>query len=659
MEREKTESQDLSEASGLRQFKGITRRLISGLAILVPLIATFEILKIGNYFGFYPKAGAVLSLFLGFMMALIFLTVPARKSTTGNKVPWYDIAAAVFCVVGAIYLALVYEDFEYTKGVGYTPFQLFLGVMAVIMVLETTRRSVGWPMIILTAAFVLYAAFGNYIPGILTTRGYEWDRILGVLFVPREGMFGIATELAAGLLIVFILFGRLLTVTGMGEWFTGIANALVGHVRGGPAKISIIASLLLGMVQGSAAANVATTGVMTIPLMKKTGYSAHFAGAVEAVASVGGQISPPVMGMTAFLLAEFLDIPYASVAIAAAIPAFLYYLSVFIQVDLEAVRIGLKGLPREELPPLRKTFFGGIHYLFPIGVLLYLLIIKLYSPQTAAYYASGALILISILVNVFESLLRKENPITLRKIEKAIKKILKALEETSYGMFMVVTSCATSGLIISIVNLTGLGNNLSMFLVDMAGGSSFLLLVMTALTCTILGMGIPVIGAYIMLAILVAPALATLGIPSLAAHLFIFIYAVLSFLTPPVAPAIYVAMGIAKSGLWATGLTAMRLGIVAYLAPFIFVYNPAIILIGEPIVVIWALVTSVIGVSALAAGLEGYALGKLNWIARPVLIAAGLAFFIPGLQTDLLGALGIAIVLVYQRWRFKKVIGDS
>ncbi|MDP2718509.1 MAG: TRAP transporter fused permease subunit, partial [Dehalococcoidia bacterium] len=460
---------ELVETSALRRYSGLAGKLVFLLAILIPLISTFEVLKIGNYFGFFPKAGAVLSLFLGFIMALIFLTVPARKTSPGKRVPWYDACAALFCIIGSIYLALVYADFEFTKGVGYTPFQLFLGVVAIVLLLETTRRTVGWPMIILTIAFVLYAGFGNYVPGILTTRGYDFDRIIGVLFVPREGMFGIATELAAGLLIVFIFFGQLLTVTGMGEWFTGIANSLVGHVRGGPAKISVIASLLLGMVQGSAAANVATTGVMTIPLMKKTGYSSHFAAAVESVASVGGQITPPVMGMTAFLMAEFLDIPYASVALAAVIPAFLYYLAVFIQVDLEAVQTGLKGLPKTELPPLKKTFVGGIHYLLPIFVLLYLLIIKGYSPQTSAYYASAGLILVSIIFSIKS----KEKRISIGKIGKA-------LEETSYGMFIVATSCAASGLIISIVNLTAMGANLSMFLVDISGGSLFLLLVLTA-----------------------------------------------------------------------------------------------------------------------------------------------------------------------------------
>ncbi len=617
-----------------RELTGVMGIIGRFLAVVLPLYSIFQILGVGRFFNFYPDTGIYFSLFVGASMALTFLFVPASKKSSGGKLPFYDVALAALSMVGPVYMAFFYNQFQAKHGVGYTGLELVLGFITVVLLLEATRRVIGWPMVGVALAFIFHAYFSNYCPGMFRSRGYPVDRLIGAFFVTRDGAFGLPTDIAASLIIVFMLFGEFLNLSGAGDWFTNLAMSLVGHVRGGPAKVAVVASSLLGTITGSATANAATVGIITIPMMKKAGYKDYFAGAVESVSSTGGQIMPPVMGVTAFLLAEFVGIPYGSVAIAAAIPAVLYYLAVFLQVDFEAAQLGLRGLPREQLPPINKTFLQGWYYLLPLAVLVYFLIVLRFSPATSAFYALACLLLVS--------LLKKETRPTL-------KKVVSALENTSKVMLMVAISCATSGIIIAALNLTGLGINFSQFLISSSGGNLFVLLLITAIACAILGMGLPILAAYIMLAILIGPALANLGIWALAAHLFIFYYAVMSFITPPVAPAVYVCMGIAKSSLWPTGLQAMRLGIVAYIVPFAFIYRPALLLHDSLIEIVIATVAAVIGVIALSAGVEGYMLKPTRWWERVLLAAAGIALFTPWLLINIIATAASAFVFLIQK----------
>ena len=516
---------------------------------------------------------------------------------------------------------------------------IVLGVVTMIVLLEATRRAVGWPIVLVAVAFLLYTRFSDLFPGLLQARGYDISRMVAVLYTGRDGIFGMPTGIAGSIILVFILFGQLLLVVGAGRWFIDLACAIAGRFRGGPAKVAVIASALFGTISGSPAANVAATGVLTIPLMKSIGYKPSFAAAVESVASTGGAIMPPVMAVTAFIMAEFLGIPYASVAIAAFLPAILYYIAVFVQVHLEAVKTGLHGLPREEVPGFWKTFKQGCHFLLPIGVLVYFLLIRGYSPTTSALYACAALVLASMVRKG-----TRPNP----------RRMLQALEGTGQGMLLIGTACAISGIVIGCTVLTGVGIRLAQLLITTAGGSTFVLLLLAAVTSAILGMGISVIVAYILLAILVAPALTGMGMLPLASHLFVYYFAVLSFITPPICVSVYIAAGIANAPMMRTGLQAVRLGIVAYIVPFMFMYDSALLLKGSPAAVALAVVTSVVGVIALAAGVSGYALRRTNWLERILLLAAGVGLIMPGWITDVIGAGVLAAVMLWQ-WKGMRV----
>ncbi len=633
--------QSLRSGEEARGASRLAHWLIFVIAAGLPLFTIFQLLDLGGFFGLHIPYGAYYAAFLGLFLLLIFLREPAVRGTTKSKVPWYDYALALLGVAGPVYVILFFDQFDLKHGVGYTPLELGLGVSTTILLLEATRRVIGLPIVGVALGFILYAAFSNYFPGPFQARGYGLDRLIGSFFTPSRGIFGLPTDIASTMIIAFMLFGSLLKITGAGNWFSNIAFSLTGGVRGGPAKASVIGSSLMGAVSGSVPANIAVTGTVTIPLMKGLGYKASFAGAVEATASTGAMIMPPVMGATAFILADFTGIPYATVALAALLPGILYYVALFLQVDLEAAKLGLKGLPREQLPRIGASLKQGWYYLLPLVLLIWLIMVVHYSPQTSALYASVAIILVSMLD---------------KKARLTPRRMLFALKDTSYVMFPVIASCAVAGIIMESLGLTGLGPKLSRVLIDMSGGNTFLLLALAAVTCTVLGMGVPVTASYIMLAILVAPALTDLGLNLLASHLFIFYFGVLSFITPPVSPAIFVAMPIAGSSLWGTGFQAMRLAIVAYLVPFAFIYSPALILSGSPQEIALSFIFALIGVGALAIGLEGYAIDPLKWFERGAFLVGGVAMFAPGLPSKLIGvlALVVAVALLYGRRRLRR-----
>jgi TRAP transporter 4TM/12TM fusion protein len=609
------------------------------LLVSVPVMGMISILNFPLYFGLSFYIQQYLSVFFGLIMALVFILVPFKKEAPRDRLPWYDLVLSTLGLMVGIYLALYYKEIVVELGL-LVPSRVVLGTIAIVLVLEASRRVLGWPFLTIVLLFMFYALFTFLFPGRLYGKGVTWPRLATFLYLDPQGILGIAMEVAATVVFAFVFFGQALFRTGGGEFFTDSAMALMGRYRGGPAKVAVLASALFGTMSGSAVANVVTTGSVTIPLMKKTGYPPHFAGAVEATASSGGQIMPPIMGAAAFLMATFLGIPYEKVAMSAALPAVLYYMAVFIQVDLEAAKNGLKGLPSEMLPKLFVVFRIRWPFLIPLFVLIYALFIRMIEADRAGLYATASVFFICCL--------RREDRLDLKRIAKILK-------ETGEGMLEVGVICSAAGLIIGIVSLTGLGFTFSQALVSLAGGSTFLLLILGAAGAIILGMGMTVTAAYLLMVILIAPALIQLGIAPLNAHLFVFYFAVMSFLTPPICLAVYAAASLADADMMKTAFQAIKLGVAAYIVPFLFAYHPSLLLQGNILEIIHATITAMIGISLVAIGIEGFLFRELNWLKRVLLILGGLGCMIPGWKSDLIGlALGIPIVIL--EWKANRLV---
>jgi TRAP transporter 4TM/12TM fusion protein len=604
------------------------------LLLLVPLIGVISILNLPVYMGLTFFIQQYFAVFFGLLMALVFVLVPFRKGAPMDRLPWYDLIFSVLGLISGIYLALFYKEIVVELGL-LVPHRIVLGTITVILILEASRRVLGWPFLTIVLLFIFYALFSYLFPGGLYGKGVSWSRLATFLYLDPQGILGIAIEVSATIVFAFVFFGQALFRTGGGEFFTDSAMVLMGRYRGGPAKVAVLASSLFGTISGSAVANVVTTGSVTIPLMKKTGYPPFFAGAVEATASSGGQIMPPVMGAAAFLMATFLGIPYAQVAISAIIPAVLYYLAVFIQVDLEAGRNGLRGLPSDELPRIRVVFRKGWPFFIPLFILIWALFIALIEPDKAGLYTTASVFLIAFL--------RKGNRLSPRGL-------LNILKETGEGMLEVGVVCAAAGVIIGIVSLTGLGFTFSQTLVNLAGGSTLILLVLGAVGAMILGMGMTVTAAYILMVILIAPALIQLGMAPLNAHMFVFYFAVMSFLTPPICLAVYAAASLAGADMMKTAYQAIKLAVGAYIVPFLFAYHPSLLFQGAILEIIHSVMTAMIGISLVAIGVEGYLFRELHWVKRIFLILGGLGCMIPGWRSDVVGlVIGLPIVL----WEWK------
>jgi TRAP transporter 4TM/12TM fusion protein len=626
---------DSVEGSRFRRLDGIPGFWQDILLFLVPVIGVISVLNLPLYFGLSFYLQQYLALFFGLIMALVFILVPMKKKARGGRLPWYDLVLSILGLLVGIYLSLYYKEIVVEMGL-LTPLRIVLGTIAIVLVLEASRRVLGWPFLTIILLFMFYALYTSLFPGRLYGRGVSWPRLANFLYLDPQGILGIAMEVAATVVFAFVFFGQALFRTGGGEFFTDSAMVLMGRFRGGPAKVAVLASSLFGTMSGSAVANVVTTGSVTIPLMKKTGYPPHFAGAVEATASSGGQIMPPIMGAAAFLMATFLGIPYAKVALSAAIPAILYYMAVFIQVDLEAAKIGLKGLSPEMVPKLGSVFRKGWLFLIPLFVLIYTLFIRILEADRAGLYATASVFLICFL--------RRHDRLN-------FKKTLKILRETGEGMLEIGVICSAAGLIIGIVSLTGLGFTFSQALVSLAGGSTFILLILGAVGAIILGMGMTVTAAYLLMVILIAPALIQLGVAPLNSHLFVFYFAVMSFLTPPICLAVYAAASLAGAEMMRTAYQAIKLGIAAYIVPFLFAYHPSLLLQGSYLEVIHAVLTAMIGISLVAIGIEGFLFRELSWMKRVLLILGGLGCMVPGWRSDVIGlVIGIPILL----WEWKK-----
>ena len=551
---------------------------------------------------------------LCFGLVLIFLLYPARKSWSREKMNPLDAIFAVLSVVATMYLVVNYKELVTRAGMN-TPTDIAIGVIGVLLVFEATRRTVGWPMLTVALVFLAYAFLGPYMPGILAHRGVSFDELVSHLYFTTEGIFGVPMGVSSTFIFLFILFGAYLDATGLGKFFIDFANALAGWAVGGPAKVAVLSSGLMGTVSGSSVANVAGTGSFTIPMMKKLGYRPSFAGAVEAAASTGGQLMPPVMGAAAFLMAEFVGVPYIEVVKAAVIPALLYYTGIWLSVHYEAKKYGLKGTPREELPKFGPLLREKGHLALPLIVIVYLLVTG-YTPMRAALYAIGLTIVCACL--------RKNTRIT-------FKQFVEGLIVGAQSVLGVLIACASAGIIIGVVTKTGVGLKLATALLDLAGGKMLPAMFFTMITSLILGMGVPTTANYVITSTIAAPALVQMHVPVLAAHMFAFYFGIVADVTPPVALAAYAGAGIAGANPMKTGVTAAKLAIAAFVVPYIFVLAPQLLMINATApTILMAMVTAIIGMWGLSLAMIGFCQHPLNILQRIAFFIGGLCLIIPG-----------------------------
>ncbi|MDK2856835.1 MAG: hypothetical protein PWQ41_479 [Bacillota bacterium] len=618
--------EEFQTESRFRRYTGLWAKLISIIAIAM---SAFHLYTAG--FGTL-EAMKQRSVHLAFVLGLIFLLYPAGKRSPRNRPSVLDVVFAVLGVIGGLYNFFYFDTMAMRGGIA-NGYDYFWGVVTLLLILEAARRCIGKELPLLSLIFVAYGLFGDRIPGIMGHTGFTWQRIVYHLFLSTEGVFGTALAVSATYIFMFILFGAFLGETGMSKFINDLSMALAGSSPGGPAKVAIFASALLGTINGSAVANVATTGAFTIPLMKSIGYKPPFAGAVEAVSSTGGQIMPPIMGAAAFVMAEFLGMPYAKIMIAGILPALLYYLADFVQVHFEAVKIGLRGLPRNELPNLKQVLRTRWHLTIPLIVIVYLLVSGK-TPLFAAFWGT--------VVTVLASWLNKETRLSFTGF-------LRAMEAGAREAITVAIACAVVGFVVGIVTLTGLGLTIGDNILALAGGNLFLTMFFTMILCIILGMGLPTTACYIVAATVAAPALIKIGVPDLAAHMFVFYYACLANLTPPVALAAYAGAGIAGADPNRTGWTAVRLAIAGFIIPYLFVYSPILLLQTRNVLeLLLAIITSIIGVTALGIGAEGFFLRATNLLERLLFIGGSFGLMIPGLTSDTLGLALVAAAVTSQ-----------
>lgn len=577
------------------------------------------------------------ALHLLFALVLVFLLYPGRKKSNKEKPTVFDYFFAIVAAIATGYLVVMFDSIA-IRGMSATTLDLVMGFITMVVVLEAARRSIGIELPLLSLAFLGYAYFGPYLPGGLAHRGYNLETLIKHMYIGSEGIFGIALGTSATYIFLFILFGAFLNGSGLSSFFTNLAMAIAGHRAGGPAKVSILASGTLGMINGSAVANVASTGNFTIPLMKRVGYSSRQAAGIEATASTGGQFTPPILGTAAFIMAEFLGIPYIQVVIAAIIPALLYYISIWVMVHYEAVKAGLLGIPKDQLPDLKKIFKERAHLLIPIFILLFMLLAG-YTPTYSAFF--------SIIATFIVSYLRKSTRMSL-------KTLLKTLEAGAKGAITVAVATAVVGFVIGVVSLTGIGLKLANVILFFSNEKLFLTLVLTMIAAIVLGMGLPTAACYIVGATVAAPALVELGVEPIVAHFFVLYFACISAITPPVALASYAAAGLAGESPSKVAWTGVKFGIAGFIVPFIFVYSPDLLLQTEKnIGVIYALLTAIVGVFALGTAVVGHLFVRLAIIERLLLFVSALTLMYSGIKTDIIGFSLLLLVLLSQSRRRK------
>ena len=577
-----------------------------------------------------------LTSFMGLIIVMGFLMYPSKKGD--QKVNHMPISDIIFMIVGVG--SFFYFTFNVNQiinqGTRFTWFQIVIGILAILALIEVTRRCVGLPILIVAGVFIVYAlAYGLTNPEFFGRLRY----LVRNLFYTKEGIFSTPVNVCSKYIVVFIIFGAFLERTGISNFFIDLANCIAGRFAGGPAKVSVISSALCGMVSGSSVGNTVTTGSVTIPMMKKTGYKPEFAGAVEATSSTGGQIMPPIMGAAAFLMADFVGVPYSSIIGRAILPAILYFAGIFISVHLEAKKLDLHGMPKEQLPKARKLV-KKIYLLLPLIMLVVWVSGNFMTMQKAASLA--------IVLTVVVSLFNKDNRITPGKI-------LEALEAGGKSAITVGAACGVAGIISGTITMTGLANDIINAIVSVAGDRLIIALILTMLCCIVLGMGVPTTANYCIMAATTAPILIRMGVPVMAAHFFVFYFGIVADITPPVALAAYAGSAIAKSNPMKTAFNASKLAVAAFIVPYMFCFNPAMLLIDTTAIqVVQIAITAFIGIFALAAALEGYCFANMNAVIRIVIAAGGLLLIHPALATDLVGLIIVFVSLGFQYVLSKK-----
>ena len=610
--------------SNTREFTGIPKFIIRWMLVAFSIFAV-----LANIVFTLPEQIKRAS-FLGIVIFIAFLLFPASKKIKKrvNYVPWYDLALGIVGFCAFFYLVVNFRTIADRAGL-FTQTDLVWGVIGILIVLEICRRAVGLPIVVVVSCFIAFAFYS----------GFSFKRIVTHLSYTLEGVIGIPLGVCTTFIVMFILFGAFLEKTGVGQFFIDISNSIAGFASGGPAKVAVIASAMEGMVSGSSVSNTVGSGSFTIPMMKKIGYKPEFAAAVEATASTGGQIMPPIMGAAAFLMAEITGIPYSNIVIAAFLPAALYFTGIFLMIHFEAKKLGLKGLSKEELPNFWKLFFTKGYLLIPLVVIIYLMMSGS-TPTMAAFW--------SIVSAIAVSMVRKDTRLNFTKATDA-------LENGARNTLGVAIACSAAGIIIGVVTLTGVGLELATGLLTLSGGIPILALFFTMIACIVLGMGVPTTANYVIMATITAPIVMKLGVSIMAAHMFVFYFGIVADITPPVALAAYAGSAIAHSNPLKTAITATRLAIAAFIIPYMFALNPAILLgpqsfatVASTFKVLFMILTSFVGMFSISVGMEGYLFKHMRFWERILAIGAGLLLIDPGLVTDIAGLSLIAFVIALQ-----------
>ena len=624
--------------SNVRRLGGIMKWIVFGLLLAFSLFQLYTAI-FGQFTAYIQR-----SIHLGFGLTIIFLLFPSRKKGAKTKVPFYDYLLAIIAAITGIYWTLNYQRLVTSLG-KIDQMDFIVGTIVILLVLEAARRAVGLPITIIASLFLVYAFFGPYMPDFLAHRGQSLEQIVNLMYFSTDGILGTPISVSATYIFAFLLFGSFLVKTGVGTYFNDLAIAIAGKLVGGPAKVAIFSSALQGTISGSSVANVVTSGSYTIPMMKKLGYKKEFAGAVEAAASTGGQLMPPIMGAAAFLMAEFIGrgVTYWDIAKAAIIPALLYFSGIWIMTHFEAKKLGLRGLSEEEIPN-RKEIFKKLYLLLPIVLIIVLMMSGVPVIHAALY---------GILSCIIIGFINKE-------VKFGVKDIIEALVDGARTALAVVAATACAGIIVGVVVKTGLGLGLANSLVKLAGGSILLTLFFVMIASLILGMGAPTTANYVITSTIAAPAIVALLAPDvpqaavplvvmLSAHFFVFYFGIIADITPPVALAAFAASGISGGDPIKTGVNSAKLAIAAFIIPYMIVFSPALLMIDVTFLeVIWVVFTAMMGMIAIGAGVIGFWYRKINWLERIIVIFAGLAMIYPESMSDIIGLVVFGIMFAIQ-----------
>ena len=616
---------DFDRESNTRHFEGVPMIVIKAMLIAFSVFVIWM-----NVFSTLPEQIRRAS-FIGIVIFMAFILYPVKKNHASkiNKVPIYDFIMGIVGSGCFFYYVVNFQTIVDRAGRLTTP-DMVVGIVGILILFEICRRVVGVPILVVVACFILYAYFGG---------GFSVKRIIAHLFYTTEGVIGTPLGVCSTFIVLFILFGSFLDKTGVGRFFIEIANSIAGSATGGPAKVAVISSALQGMISGSSVANTVGSGSFTIPMMKKTGYAPEFAAAVEASASTGGQIMPPIMGAAAFLMAEMTGFEYSKIVVAAILPAFLYFTGIFLMVHFEAKKLGLKGLSKEEIPNFFSLMLSRGYLLLPLAVLVYCMMSGFTSSMSAIY---------AIVTSIIVSMFRKDTRMT-------PKAFGEALENGAKNTIGVAVACSMAGMIVGVVTLTGIGLKLATGLLALSGGVTIVALFFTMIACIILGMGVPTTANYVIMATITAPIVVKLGVPVLAAHMFVFYFGIVADITPPVALAAYAGSAIAHSNPLKTGVTATRIAITAFIIPYVFAFNPDMLLVdGSLVSAIVITISAFIGMLGIATGMEGFMTTKLNIVQRIMCLLGGVFLIIPGSSTDLIGIILVIVVFAMQHMGTKK-----